>query len=166
MKGRSCGNFISCLVIAAFISLLFVFRVCNAGGPALEPEVGASVFNGSEAAALGASVRWPEAGPGTSDWECGLFVIDEYDYRGSLVPRQAVANCLLVAHIIKKRVDFGAGAAYLYNTDAINGSHLNFALLARYRITDRLMISWRHWSNAGIVQPNVGLNVVLVGWSF
>lgn len=166
MKTRSCGNFISCVAIATFTSSLFGCRVCNAGEPAFEPQVGAAVLRGSATAALGASVRWPEAGPGTSDWECGLFVIDEYDYHGSSQPRQAIANCLLVAHIIKKRVDFGAGAAYLYNTDAINGSNLNFALLARYQITDRLTISWRHWSNAGLAQPNVGRDVVFVGWRF
>jgi hypothetical protein len=166
MKAWPYGNFISSLAIAIFAGLPFGVRVCNAAEPVMEPEVGATVLHGSRAATLGASVRWPKAGPGTTDWECGLFVIDEYHYRGSAQPRQAVANCLLVAHIIKKRFDFGAGAAYLYNTDAINGSRLNFALLAQYRVTDRLTISWRHWSNAGIVLPNVGRDVVLVGWNF
>jgi len=165
MQAHCRGNFTSCLVVATFASLLFGFRVCNAADPAFEPEVGATVLRGP-AAALGASVRWPEAGPGTSDWECGLFLIAEYDYSDSLQPTQAVANCLLVFHVIDKRVDFGAGGAYLHKTDAINGSNLNFALLARFRITDRLTISWRHWSNAGIVRPNAGRDVVLLGWSF
>jgi Lipid A 3-O-deacylase (PagL) len=179
------GRFTSSLAIAIFTELLlFDSGVCDAAEnsaesaeesaeeslePVLQTEIGATMVRGS-AVAAGASVRWPEAGPRTSDWECGLFLISEYQYTRQQVeatqPTQAIANCLLVGHVVRRWVDFGVGPAYLQNTDFINGSHFNFALLARLRPTERLTVSWRHWSNAGSVKPNLGRDVLLVGWSF
>lgn len=64
-----------------------------------------------------------------------------------------------------RQLEFGVGAVYLAHTDNLNGSHLNFSLMAGYALKN-LHITYRHWSNADTKYPNYGRDMVLVGWRF
>jgi hypothetical protein len=152
------------LILVVFIAAFLVgASECSAAEPVLQLEGGATVIRGP-ATGLGLTVKWPQAGPRSADFACSLFLIGQYEVKGVEQANQAIAHCQLVTHI--KRLDFGIGPAFLQNTDAINGSHFNFALMLGYRVTDRLSIQWRHWSNAGTKSPNSGRDAVMVGWAF
>jgi hypothetical protein len=150
-------------ILLVFIgAFLFGASKCNAE-PVLQAELGYTMIRGP-AVTFGLNVSWPGAGPRTADFQCGLYLISEYEFGGTTQPNQAIANCMLVQHI--RKLDLGIGPAYLQNIDAINGSHFNFALMARYRFTERFALSWLHHSNAGTVSPNKGRDALMLGWGF
>jgi hypothetical protein len=63
-------------------------------------------------------------------------------------------------------VRLGFGIAYLQHTDWINGSNLNFNLLAGYHISRRFTLDYGHWSNAGTVMPNLGRDYVTLNYRY
>lgn len=62
-------------------------------------------------------------------------------------------------------VDLGLGLAFIQNTDAYNSTGANFHLLAGYHFK-HLHLSYNHFSNAGTKHPNMGRDIVLLGWRF
>lgn len=145
------------------LTLLLDSRQCSAEEPVFQLEGGTAMLRGP-AASIGASVVWPGAGPKHGDFQCGLFLISQYEADGKTQPNQGIAHCQVVLRA--QRFSFGLGPAFLQNMDAINGSHFNFALMAGYRVNDRMSVQWRHWSNADTARPNKGRDVLLVGWAF
>ncbi|HRC61588.1 MAG TPA: hypothetical protein PLX85_00005, partial [Dehalococcoidia bacterium] len=104
---------------------------------------------------------------GDYNYECGLGLVgssrDQTASHDSGPQRnQMFAECLIVDGF--QRVDLGLGLAYLQNVDWYNGSNLNFSLLARWRITDRFWLTYRHWSNSGTVMPNRGRDRTMGGF--
>jgi hypothetical protein len=151
-------------VIFTAVLVLAIAMPCRAGdGAVLAFEAGQSVIRGP-ATAIRLSITWPGSGPAGTEYTCGMGLVTASDYRNQEQPIQAVLDCQLVRNF--GQIEFGAGPSYLKNVDSYNGSNLNFALVARWRITDRLSVQWRHWSNAGIVRPNAGRDIVSVGLSF
>lgn len=92
-------------------------------------------------------------------YECGAFVNGETDRSA----RNAGAQCLVInSH---RYLDIGFGLAYLQKVDAFNGSHLNFALLARLKLSERWAITLdNHISNGGTVSPNIGRDMFRLRW--
>jgi len=151
-------------LVAVFLGLfLFGASKCAKAEPRLTFEAGAAVVRASTPAAR-LSVEWPEAGPKSADFQCGLALVGPYDFKGANA-NQAVFDCLLVTKPLPG-FSVGLGPAYLQNVDQINGSHFNFALMARYRFGDRWSLAWRHWSNAGTKPPNYGRDLLVLGYSF
>lgn len=60
----------------------------------------------------------------------------------------------------------GLGLSYASRTDLFNGSALNFNEAVGVTIANHLVVQFEHTSNAGIVKPNVGRNLLLVGYRF
>lgn len=100
------------------------------------------------------------------DLQVGVGIIGEYEYKGKLESNQLYVHALVVDGF--GRLDLGVGAAYLQNTDQLNGSNANFSLLIGYRFGARSQVKayWRHFSNAGTKIPNVGRDFVGLAYSF
>lgn len=70
-----------------------------------------------------------------------------------------------VRHIdITEKFNLGLGASYFNDTNRALGSQFAFSLLMRYDITDRWNINFRHYSNAGSKRPNMGQDMLTVGY--
>ena len=123
--------------------------------------VGGSAVVKGYAPAIGLDVRWPEAGPGTTDWEAGFLLSGESEYKGTQ-PNTVSLYGMLVPNY--KGFETGLGFAYHNNAWAYSCQE-TFALMAGYR-TKRLMVRWMHFSSAGSCKPNPGRDFVLVGWRF
>ena len=64
-----------------------------------------------------------------------------------------------------KRAEMGLGF-YYQNVPQEYSCQFGFHLLARYRVTERISVQWRHSSSAGSCLPNAGRDLVTVGWRF
>jgi hypothetical protein len=76
-----------------------------------------------------------------------------------------------LTHSRFSRLFIGGGAAYKTETDAINGSRLNFAEELLWRLPwkatgGQFEIAIRHVSNAGIKRPNKGQDFVTLVYGF
>lgn len=131
--------------------------------PVAQFELGSTVARGV-APVVGLSVIWPDAGPKDADFECGVQLIGTSTFKNEDQSNQAAFQCLLVDGY--KKLDLGLGVVYLQNTDGYNGSNTNFSLKFGYRFTDRISLSWRHWSNAGTSKPNYGRDMLVLGYRF
>lgn len=121
-------------------------------------EAGAQYLRGP-AATIVMSIR--NDGPGDSSIESGLFLVGQKpDGNNGVMGGQV----LLVDGF--KRLDIGIGLAYMNHQHVQLGSQLNFALMVRYRITDKWQVSVRHWSNASTTDENTGLDIITVGYRF
>lgn len=140
------------VLIAAFATQ------CRAGG--LQLEVGSAIVRGP-APAIGFVKSWRNRGVGDYSYECGFGLVGSSTFRGAEQRNQGVAECLLVDGF--GRFDIGAGLAAQSSSDAYN-TRVNFSLLLRWRVTDRLSLAYRHRSNAGTGDPNLGRDLLFVAW--
>ena len=58
----------------------------------------------------------------------------------------------------------GLGVAAYSDTNPLVSSPLGFSLSAGMNIGEHFGLQWRHFSNAGIQQPNIGQDVLLASW--
>lgn len=65
-----------------------------------------------------------------------------------------------------KRCEMGIGPAVFQNRSRVFGKTFNFGLMVGCHVTDRFSVRLRHWSNAGSASPNLGQDLLTVGWSF
>lgn len=144
--------------IAVFVLLLIAAFATQCRAETLHAEAGSAIVRG-ETPAVGLSLHFPN-GPADTSYECGLLLIGAADRSAN----NSAAYCMLVDGF--RRLDAGLGLAALNHSDEFNTGTMQFALMLRYRITDRLALTWRHFSNAGQQQPNYGRDVLLVGWRF
>lgn len=150
--------------ITLFLLLLLIAFATTCRSAELSFEAGRTVIHG-EAPSIALSTSFGhqrDVGVDHQDfnYECGLFL----NGSNGPNPNNIGAQCLVVDGF--GRFDLGLGAAYLQNTDQWNGSHLNFALLARWRFSDHWSVSWDHVSNAGTRMPNIGRDAVRLMYMF
>lgn len=153
------------IVLIATVLMLFfagAATTCRAES-ILQLEVGSAMLR-AETPYFGATIVWPKAGPGDADFECGIALVGEYEFRGTMESNQAAAQCLLVEGL--GRLDIGVGVVALQNIDQLNGSNMNFSLKLGWRFSDRFTAQWRHWSNAGTKFPNYGRDFLLFSYGF
>ena len=65
-----------------------------------------------------------------------------------------------------KNAELGIGAAYFQNTNRALGKNLTWSLSLGYRFTDHWTVRIRHWSNAGSGSPNLGQDLLTIGYNF
>ena len=65
-----------------------------------------------------------------------------------------------------KRCEFGLGVAYFQNTSRIFGANMNFNLMLGCDLTEKTFVRLRHWSNSGSGTPNLGQDLLSIGWRF
>ena len=64
-----------------------------------------------------------------------------------------------------KKVELGIGAAYWQNTNRALGKNLTWSLSVGYG-GEHWSVRIRHWSNAGSGKPNLGQDVLTIGYQF
>lgn len=145
-------------LIYAFVAivLLLAFR-CSVAQPQVWVNPGASFGGGyPTGATLSLTLRLPLASEmyldfGPTLWGSRGDVHNNWDYHARLTLSKIMPVGELGA---------GIGIAYLQNTDALDGSHANFALLLFFRPFHRLSLDVIHVSNAGTDSPNTGRQAV------
>ncbi len=60
----------------------------------------------------------------------------------------------------------GVGVVANSDTNPYVSSALTFSLSAGLRVSERWTLEWRHFSNAGLAQPNLGQDILLFRGSF
>ena len=146
------------------IAVLLVFLPCLGRGAELNFEAGHAIIHG-ETNALGVYFDFHEQRDVGMDhqnfsYECGLTFIDRNGRNAS----QSMASCLVLDRFSK--IDLGVGLAALQHEDQWNSGRINFTAALRYRPTEHWALTYRHFSNAGTRQPNIGRDLLLIGWSF
>lgn len=149
-------------VLVAFVILFVIALATTARAESVSVEVGSAVVRGPTPS-IGFVKSWRNRGVGDYAYECGFGIVGSSTFRGAEQRNQGVAECLLVDGF--GRFDVGAGLAAQSSSDAYN-TRVNFSLLLRWRVTDRLSLTYRHRSNAGTGDPNLGRDLVLIGWSW
>lgn len=150
-------------ILVFVLVLLGAFATQCRAESVMQFEGGSTVVRGYTPV-IGLTIIWPEAGPLDADFQCGIQLVGTSTFRDKDQSNQAAVQCLVVDGY--KKLDLGIGVVALQNTDDYNGSHANFSLMAGYRFTDKFGIRYRHWSNAGSVDPNLGRDMVLLTYKF
>jgi hypothetical protein len=114
-----------------------------------------------EVPALGVTVGGL-AGPVGAHYEFGFdFVGDSHDYEST--PNAIGPRAMLVKGW--KQFDAGLGFQW-WNVESRESCQFTFALLARWRFTERWAAQWRHASSANSCRPNQGRDVVGISLRF
>lgn len=147
--------------IVAFVALLLALFAIKSRASDLSVEGGSAMVRG-ETPALGLVVRWPQAGPVNTDWEVG-FLLSGQSYHYQDNPNAFTAYGLIVDGW--KKFELGFGFAYT-NVSWEYTCQYTAALMARWRVSDRIAVQWRHFSSAGSCEPNAGRDFATVSWKF
>lgn len=148
-------------VIAVFVVLLITLFSCESRASELRLEAGSAVLRG-ETPTLGFTVAYPQAGPVNTDYEFGFTLIGESSHYTDN-PNQIQLHANL--YDSWKRVGLGFGF-YWQNVQNEYTCTFGFHLIARYHLSERATVQWRHSSTAGSCRPNAGRDLVTVGWRF
>lgn len=150
------------IAIVVFVLLLLALFALKSRGSELQVEGGAAVLRGW-APVLGLSIQWPDAGPVGTDYEAGFNLIGESTYNDEDVTNQAVWYGMVWDGY--RAIELGIGAAY-FNIESPYTCQFTFALGARWRVTERVAMQWRHYSTAGSCRPNVGRDLGTISFFF
>ena len=94
-----------------------------------------------------------------------LTVIGSSRFDGHNVPNNYLIRALFVDGF--GHFDTGLGLCYVDNPSPYNGQSLNFNLQLDYRFTTwPITLTYTHCSDAGTRLPNLGRDLVMVGWRF
>lgn len=148
------------VAIVVFVLLFLFLAFKDAKASSLDFFAGSAMVKGATPA-VGLNVKWPEAGPGTTDWEAGFLLSGQSEFRGDQ-PNTVSLYGMLVPNW--NRFELGLGFAY-HNNDWAYTCQETFALMAGYRL-EHLSIRWQHFSSAGSCKPNPGRDFLLIGWRF
>ena len=98
-------------------------------------------------------------------WEESLTIVGTSTYQG-----QNVSNNMLLRGLFMDgfgNTDVGLGVCWMLNPGPYNGSNMNFNLQLDHRYTFLpITLTYTHCSNAGMRLPNLGRDLVMVGWRF
>lgn len=132
-------------------------------------EVGATFLNwhSSDSGAIILAERF------AGKYDVGIGLIESQDckcydyvsphYRSSIPPLSTV---FVQRVFVGKRFEFGIGFGLFNRASRVSGTILVYPLSIKYRITDRLSIGARHFSNGGSGHPNLGQDLATLSWRF
>lgn len=156
--------------VAALIVLLalgMIIPQCHAApldAPYVQLSGGAAVVRGSTPA-LDLTFTLPAPQLRNAFWQGSLTVIGTSTYNGNAVPNNFALRGLFVDGF--GRLDVGLGVSWMQNPGPYNGSPVNANLQLDYRFEFLpVTVTYTHMSNAGSRLPNLGRDVVLIGWRF
>lgn len=158
---------IAVLGVVALLALGMMIPKCHAApldAPYVQLSGGAAVIRGPTEV-LDLSFTEPAPQLRNAFWQESLTVIGTSTYNGKPVPN----NFALRGGFFDGfgRFDVGLGVSWMQNPFPYNGSPVNFNLSLDYRF--KLLpvtLTYTHMSNAGSRLPNLGRDLVLVGWRF
>lgn len=148
--------------IALFVALMLLLFSVKSRGEDLYFDAGSAVVRGYTPT-IGLNIVWHEAGPVNTDYEAGFNLIGQSDYKGEHQPNQFVVHGMLVDGW--KNAELGMGFAYFNNQTAYN-CQFTYSMLARYRFTQDIHIQWHHFSTSGSCKPNLGRDLLTIGYRF
>jgi hypothetical protein len=97
-------------------------------------------------------------------WQESLTIIGTSTFNGQSVPNNFAARGLFVDGF--GRFDVGLGLSWMQNPAPYNGSPVNFNLQLAYRLGFGATLTYTHLSNAGSRLPNLGRDILILGWRF
>lgn len=151
------------ILIAAFIALFALFLYAEssrAGTVAGGVGITSLEYSGGELV-----VYTEEVG---KKFAVGLGWMNEQDCNCDEAVTEIQQNAfVLVERVVSwKRVDLSLGLAAFQNQTQVLPATVNFSLSAGVRVTDRIGLQWRHFSNGGTKSSNRGQDALLVTWRF
>lgn len=156
------NNFKTQIAIYAFVVVLLVLFAVRARSSELSLEAGAAMIRG-ETPTFGLDIRWPGAGPVGTDYELGFNLTGDSQWKDRYSPNAVTLHGMLWDGY--KSFEMGIGFAYTTVPQAYH-CQTTFALGVRWRFSDRVAASWRHFSSGGSCDPNVGRDMAVVSWRF
>lgn len=148
-------------IVAFVLALLALFAVRARAEQTLAVEAGAAVLRG-ETPAVGLTIGCPRCGPVGTDYEFGFDLVgDSHEYSES--PNAIGPRVMLVDGW--RRAELGIGFQW-WNVETGYTCQFTFALMARWRFSERIATQWRHSSSAGSCRPNYGRDLLAVSFRF
>jgi hypothetical protein len=157
------GFFKPWMMVVAFL-LILIFGLSREANAETQVELGATFLSGeySKGAALIIAERWDRYSLGMG-----------YTYKQEVTDRRGdfydVSENLFVhgqRHVdIWRELEFGVGVGYFNKRTRWNGSNFVASLSVQYQ-WEKVFVTYRHWSNAGSESPNMGQDLVTIGWRF
>lgn len=159
---------IAVLALIALLALGLIIPQCHAAespldAPYVQLSGGAAIIRGYTPV-LDLTFTEPATVLRGAYWQESLTVIGESTYNGNPVPNNFAARALFVDGF--GAFDVGLGLAWIQNPAPYNGSPVNFNLQLAYRLALGATLTYTHMSNAGSRLPNLGRDIVLIGWRF
>ena len=162
--------------LIGLLLLLFIFGAYKEAKAEITVEAGAGFLSGqySQGQALIFTERW--GGPYGTRYAIGMGYITKQEVIPRTEPLTQVRENLFVQ--AQRRVSFnikgckhdcisiGIGVAYFNATNRALGSNFTAAVSIELRPTEHWSFNIRHWSNAGSSPPNMGQDMITMGYSF
>ena len=156
---NSKGTVAAILVFVA--ALLVLFAVRARAEQTLAFEAGAAMLRG-QTPAIGLTIGCPQCGPVGTSYEYGFDLVgDSHEYSES--PNAIGPRVMIVDGW--RRAELGLGFQW-WNVETGYTCQFTFALLARWRFSERVAAQWRHSSSAGSCRPNTGRDLLTVSYGF
>lgn len=163
----SWGTLTAVLILVLLLAIGLAIPQCHAApldAPYVQLSGGAALIRGPTPS-MDLTFTEPASVLRNAYWQESLTVIGTSSFRGASVPNNFVVRGLFVDGF--GRFDVGLGLAWMQNPAPYNGSPVNFNLQFAYRFIELpLTLTYTHLSNAGSQTPNLGRDIVLLGWRF
>lgn len=150
------------VLVLAFLACFVLAARCEAE---MEIEIGGGFLSGefSNGAALMIHEQFD------NKYSVGMGYIMEQEVRDRagnfyLVPENLFVQAQRI--VTYKNVELGLGVAYFNATNRALGSNFTAALSVDYNFTDKFSVGFRHYSNAGSDHPNMGQDILTIGYRF
>lgn len=163
-------------IIVLCILILAMAAFCQEAKSEITVEGGAGLLSGEFSGGGTAIVTERWGGPYGSRYAVGMGYIykqhvtdrarDYYNVNENLfvfVQRRASFN---IKGCEWDCISIGLGISYFNTLTRWNGSKFNAALSVEIRPTDRWSVNLRHFSNAGSAKPNMGQDMITIGYTF
>ena len=147
-------------VYTVIVALLVLFAI-ESRGEDLYFDAGSAIIRG-ETPTIGFNIVWHEKGPLRTDYELGMNMIGDSEFRGHNSNQFVVHGMLVDGY---KQFNLGLGLAY-FNVPSNYNCQFSTSLLARWRFNDHWHIQHHHFSSGGSCKPNVGRDLLTVGYKF
>ncbi len=157
------------IIVLAFVALFAAGLIWNKShaavldAPYVQLSGGAAVVRGL-APAADLTFTEPASQLHGAFWSQSLTVVGPSEYHGQPAPNNFIVRGLFNDGF--GRFDVGLGVSWMQNPPPFNGSPVNFNLQLAYRFRCGLTATYSHISNAGSRLPNLGRDIILVGWRF
>lgn len=157
---------IAVLVFIAVFAAFLIFGKAHAApldAPYVQLGAGAAIVRGT-APVIDLTFTEPASVLQHAYWQESLTIIGTSTYNGQPAPNNFAVRGLFVDGI--GRFDVGLGLSWMQNPAPYNGSPVNANLQLAYRFGLGVTLTYSHISNAGTRLPNLGRDVILIGWRF
>lgn len=153
------------MIVLGFVVLMMV-GFCHEAKAEIKTEIGVGLLSGeySQGQAGIISERWVGG-----KYAVGLGVISRQevtDRGGNLHKLRPNLFVFAQRRVTLGDWSFGLGPAYLNSTNRAIGSNFAAALSIEWEFSRHWSLNLRHFSNAGSARPNMGQDMLMIGYTF